>query len=57
MDTKRSMLAYCKKVLQCVSFDARLFRKEYRKALYWLAPVEVTELKLWVRQNNLNYTQ
>jgi hypothetical protein len=50
------MLDYCKKVLRCVSFDARLFRKEYRKSIYWLAPAEVIELKLWVRQNNLKCT-
>lgn len=45
------MLDYCKKVLQCVSFDVRLFRKEYKKATRWLAPVEIQELKQWLRQN------
>lgn len=45
------MLDYCKKILQCVSFDVRLFRKEYKKATRWLAPVEAKELKQWLRQS------
>jgi hypothetical protein len=51
MKTKCSILDYCKKVLQCVSFDVRLFRKEYKKATRWLAPAEVQQLKQWLRQN------
>lgn len=44
-----SMLDYCKYILQCVSFDVRLFRKEYRKSIRRLNPQEVTHLKEWVR--------
>ena len=43
------MLNYCKKVLQCVSFDMRLLRKEYRKSIQWLPPHEAAELKQWIR--------
>lgn len=45
------MLDYCKYVLQQVSFDARLFRKEYRKSVVWLGPVELKQLKQWIRNN------
>jgi hypothetical protein len=48
------MLDLCKIVLQRVSFNSNLFRKEYRKSLSWLAPMEVKELKNWIRQNKLN---
>lgn len=51
MSTQKSMLDYCKKVLQCVRFDMRLFRKEYRKSIRWLEPVEAQQLKQWIRQN------
>lgn len=44
-----SMLDYCKYILQRVSFDIRLFRKEYRKSIKWLSPEEATHLKAWVR--------
>jgi hypothetical protein len=50
MKPKKSMLDYCKKVLQCVRFDIRLFRKEYRKSIRWLEPMEVKQLKQWIRQ-------
>lgn len=45
------MLDYCKYVLQRVSFDVRLFRKEYRKSLRWLSRDETIRLKEWVRTN------
>ena len=45
------MLDYCKLILKSVSFDQKLFRKEYRKALRWLSPLEIVSLKLWVREN------
>jgi hypothetical protein len=41
------MLEYVKEVLTKVSFDAQLFEKELRKAMKWLVPVEVGELKKW----------
>ncbi|MBI3220197.1 MAG: hypothetical protein HYZ44_11855 [Bacteroidetes bacterium] len=51
METKLSMLDYCKKILRCVSFDKRLFRKEYRKSISWLNPTEIKLLKQWIRNN------
>ncbi len=41
------MLEYAKKILSKVSFDAKLFEKELRKALKVLMPKEVIELKNW----------
>ncbi len=49
MRYKTSMLDYCKKILQLVSFNKRLFRKEYRKSLGWLSQYEAIELKNWIR--------
>lgn len=48
-----SMLNYCKQILQIVCFDKKLFKKEYRKSMLWLSPLEVTELKLWIRNTIL----
>ncbi|WP_026812828.1 hypothetical protein [Arenibacter certesii] len=45
----RTMLEYTKTVLQKVSFDSSLFCKELEKALTRLLPIEVEELKLWLR--------
>jgi hypothetical protein len=45
MSAKKSMLDYCKKILQRVHFDARLFRKEYQKSIRWLEPAEAYQLK------------
>lgn len=44
----RAMLEYTKTVLQKVSFDARLFGIELKKALQRLLPQEIDELKQWV---------
>ncbi len=46
----QSMLEYCKVILRKISFDRRLFRKEYRKACGYLAPEEQRELKKWIRE-------
>ncbi|MDX1332155.1 MAG: hypothetical protein R3252_03925 [Robiginitalea sp.] len=43
------MLEYTKTVLQKVSFDARLFSKELKKAIDRLLPNELAELKEWLR--------
>ena len=43
------MLDYCKIILSKMSFDARLFKKEYRKSLNHLAPEERYELRKWLR--------
>lgn len=45
---KRTMLEYSKTVLKKVSFDAKLFYKELKKALVRLLPEEVEELKIWL---------
>lgn len=42
-----TLLEYVKLILQKVSFDARLFEKELRKAIRQLIPAEVKELKMW----------
>ena len=44
------MLEYTKTVLQKVSFDARLFRRELEKAIDRLLPNELLELKQWLLQ-------
>ena len=44
----RAMLEYTKTVLKKVSFDARLFSKELKKAISNLLPHEIEELKLWL---------
>ncbi|MGB5190231.1 hypothetical protein [Robiginitalea sp.] len=44
------MLEYTKTVLQKVSFDARLFRRELEKAINRLLPSELEELKQWLLQ-------
>ena len=48
---KRSMLAYCKLILQKMRFSRKLFLKEYRKSLSYLTAEEQVELKKWVRNN------
>ncbi|WP_298790626.1 hypothetical protein [uncultured Allomuricauda sp.] len=46
----RAMLDYTKTVLQKVSFDAKLFTKELKKAVSRLLPNEIEELKIWLQQ-------
>lgn len=45
------MLDYVKTILQKVSFDTSLFRKELQKSINWLTSKEKGELKVW-----LNYS-
>ena len=45
----KSMLEYTITILQKVSFDARLFMKEVRKASSNLLPNEIEELKIWLQ--------
>jgi hypothetical protein len=45
------MLNYVKNVLSRVSFDARLFEKELRKAIKVLIAEEIQELKNWCYAN------
>ena len=49
------MLNYVKTVLTRVSFDARLFEKELRKAIKLLIAEEVQELKEWCYANFGSY--
>jgi len=41
------MLELSKKILEKVSFDHSLFRKELRKSLKWIDPKERMALKAW----------
>jgi hypothetical protein len=45
------MLSYVKQILTRVSFDARLFEKELRKAIKMLIAEEVQELQRWCYAN------
>lgn len=45
------MLNYFKTVLAKVSFDARLFEKELRKAIKMLVADELQELRVWCYAN------
>lgn len=47
---KTSFLDYYKLILQKVSFDPVLLKKEYRKAVQRLQPEEADQLKQWLRQ-------
>lgn len=42
------MLEYVKTILQKVSFDTSLFRKELQKSIEWLTKSEQVELKTWL---------
>ena len=50
---KNSFLEYYKLVLDKVSFDSNLFRKEYHKAVKGLSEVEKNELQHWLRARDL----
>lgn len=44
------MLEYSKKIIQKVSFDKSLLKKEFRKALSYLSEQEQKEFKYWYQQ-------
>ena len=46
----RAMFEYTKTVLEKVSFDVQLFRKELEKAVKRLLPYELDELRIWLIQ-------
>lgn len=48
--SKTSMLEYCKIILRKMSFNRKLFRKEYRKTFTYLDPAEQNKLKQWLRE-------
>jgi hypothetical protein len=41
------MLELSKQILQKVSFDRKLFKKELKKSLRWIKPQERIQLKIW----------
>lgn len=41
------MLELSKQILQKVSFDRKLFKKELMKSLRWIKPQERVQLKVW----------
>tara|TARA_B100001769_G_C22009383_1_gene542434 strand:- start:648 stop:833 length:186 start_codon:yes stop_codon:yes gene_type:complete len=41
------MLEFSKKILNSVSFDKKLFKKELHKNMCWLDKKEVILLKIW----------
>jgi hypothetical protein len=41
------MLELSKQILEKVSFDRKLFKKELRKSLKWIQPQERLHLKTW----------
>jgi len=45
-----TMLEYTKIILEKVSFDPRIFRKELRKSIKYVSKEEYGQLKFWVRQ-------
>lgn len=50
---KTTYLDYYKMILEKVSFDSDLFRKEYQKALRTLPSHEVSELTRWLHAKGL----
>lgn len=46
----RAMLEYTKMVLQKVSFNMGLFRRELKKASKRLLPYEIEELMIWLKE-------
>lgn len=46
---KTSMLEYSKIILSKITFDRKLFKKEYRKAFRYLDSNERIVLRQWVR--------
>lgn len=46
----QSMLEYSKFILQKVSFDEFLFKKELDKALKLLMPEEIRQLLVWAKE-------
>jgi hypothetical protein len=49
---KCSMLEYSKFILSKMTFDRRLFKKEFRKAFRYLNREERKQLIIWVRSKS-----
>ena len=50
----RAMFEYTKIVLEKVSFNKELFKKELEKAMNRLLPFEIKELYFWLREFTIN---
>jgi len=50
----RAMFEYTKAVLEKVSFNKELFKKELEKAINRLLPYEIKELYFWLREFTIN---
>lgn len=50
----RAMFEYTKTVLEKVSFNSELFKKELQKAVNRLLPYEIKELYLWLKEFTVN---
>jgi DNA replication protein DnaD len=50
----RAMFEYTKAVLEKVSFNKELFKKELEKAVDRLLPYEIKELYFWLREFTIN---
>jgi hypothetical protein len=51
MQKRMSWLSYSKIILEKVSFDQRIFRKELRKSLARLSKEEIKKLEAWCIAN------
>jgi hypothetical protein len=51
---KESFLEYTKYILEKVSFDIELLKKEYKKSLKILKREEVLQLNVWIMNKGLN---
>lgn len=50
----RAMFEYTKAILEKVSFNKELFKKELEKAVNRLLPFEIKELYFWLREFTIN---
>lgn len=50
INMSQTMFSYTKSILERVSFDAKLFRKELEKAIKNLLPYELEQLREWLLQ-------
>ncbi|MCB0668980.1 MAG: hypothetical protein KDC80_24315 [Saprospiraceae bacterium] len=51
MQKRMSWLSYSKIILEKVSFDQKIFRKELRKSLARLSREEIKKLESWIIDN------
>ena len=51
---KESFLEYTKYILEKVSFDVELLKKEYKKSLKILKRDEILQLNSWVKRQEWN---